>query len=680
MHLNGLNSLTHLNLTNNKITDISDLNGLNSLTFLGLLKNKITNVSFLNKLDALESLFLNDNQITDISLNFLRSFPNLTSLSISKNPIKNIPTDIFNKWGNVLKSVRDYLEGIENGATNNTHVKALFIGNGGVGKTQVAKRLVEESAYIFNTQHSSTHAIVRLQKRLKGLDFSFWDFAGQEMYHATHRLFMKTRAIFILVWDIDSEAAPYHTWEGTPYENRKLDYWLAYATHFAPQNPILIVQNKVDTQPQSGILAQAQKSWKEKYPNIVDFIQVSARTGYNFDVLADWLPAMFEEDEALRTQLLQPIPTTWATARQAIHNLQAQGTQLLSLTDFAELLGDDSPRMDTILSFFHDTGILYHRPGYFNSQVILDQAWIIHAVYRLLNRGDVYIKRKKLHENGRVSYEQLVKLWDTHTDRDRELFIDFMLSAELCIETTPKKTRGMPLQERTFLMPHLLPTEKPLEVIEYWEEHCNMQQLTPRVLSYGFLPGIFMQLFIVRAYRFAPSTAHTWQQGILLQTDAGNAIVEADYSKKKITIRATSEHLTEKIVEELHDIQHEEKKDTRYLHSQSRSNMPNALRENETFLRGLAALRAASPSYKQVRELVENNQLEKALGILEKWYQNQGDTDNWNSVTTLQSSLQALKTKDIRGTEGHDNLNIERNKIRESILTLITDTENQHNK
>ena len=78
--LQGLTSLTDLDLSINQITDISFLQGLTALTNLDLSENQITDISFLQGLTALTNLELGDNQITDISS--LQGLTALTNLDL----------------------------------------------------------------------------------------------------------------------------------------------------------------------------------------------------------------------------------------------------------------------------------------------------------------------------------------------------------------------------------------------------------------------------------------------------------------------------------------------------------------------------------------------------------------------------------------------------------------------
>ncbi len=86
--LSSLKSLTNLNLSHNQIRDISPLGGLTNLRRLELGLNQVSDISALSGLTNLRQLSLNSNPISDISP--LSSLKNLTSLNLSGNPISDI--------------------------------------------------------------------------------------------------------------------------------------------------------------------------------------------------------------------------------------------------------------------------------------------------------------------------------------------------------------------------------------------------------------------------------------------------------------------------------------------------------------------------------------------------------------------------------------------------------------
>lgn len=73
-----------------------------------------------------------------------------------------------------------------------------------------------------------------------------WDFGGQDIYHGTHALFMRTRAVFLLVWTPVSEQGD-HEHGGMVFRNRPLPYWLEYIRYLGgDRSPVILVQNQCD--------------------------------------------------------------------------------------------------------------------------------------------------------------------------------------------------------------------------------------------------------------------------------------------------------------------------------------------------------------------------------------------------------------------------------------------------
>ena len=86
--LSALTNLTYLNLNYNQITDITGLSALTNLTYLSLSANPITDITGLSALTNLTYLDLSANQITDIT--GLSALTNLTDLNLFGNQITDI--------------------------------------------------------------------------------------------------------------------------------------------------------------------------------------------------------------------------------------------------------------------------------------------------------------------------------------------------------------------------------------------------------------------------------------------------------------------------------------------------------------------------------------------------------------------------------------------------------------
>jgi len=109
-------------------------------------------------------------------------------------------------------------------AVNDT-LKVIFVGMANAGKTSIIKRLIEGDAAKLPKRDERTIGIningwapfnvdgelfgiqgkeknKRKESDHMDLKFSLWDFAGQNVYHATHQLFFSARSLYVLVWDM----------------------------------------------------------------------------------------------------------------------------------------------------------------------------------------------------------------------------------------------------------------------------------------------------------------------------------------------------------------------------------------------------------------------------------------------------------------------------------------------
>ena len=113
--------------------------------------------------------------------------------------------------------------------------KFLIIGEGGAGKTSLAKKIENEN-YQLNLDEESTKGIDVIQWKFpltNGKDFrvNIWDFGGQEIYHQTHQFFLTKRSLYALVAD-------------SRKENTNFYWWLKVAELLSDNSPVLIIKNE----------------------------------------------------------------------------------------------------------------------------------------------------------------------------------------------------------------------------------------------------------------------------------------------------------------------------------------------------------------------------------------------------------------------------------------------------
>jgi internalin A len=264
----------------------------------------------------------------------------------------------------------------------------MVLGNGRVGKTQICRRLRGED---YDPEVESTHGIMVSNASLLQLigdeltRLQLWDFGGQDIYHGTHALFMRTRAIFLLVWAPEMEVAAEHEYRGMIFRNYPLPYWLDYVRHLSgTDSPVVIVQARCD-RPEDEKLR----------PPVVDAALAGFpfRKSLHYSALKDRGRAALEEALREAVAWLREHQGTaligWGRLRvqrrlealrdadQAVPPEQRQ-YRTLSQAHFRQICaeGDDvisSP--EHLLDYLHNAGVVFYRKGLFHDQIILDQEY-----------------------------------------------------------------------------------------------------------------------------------------------------------------------------------------------------------------------------------------------------------------------------------------------------------------
>lgn len=527
--------------------------GFPRLACLYLNNNRLSTFEPISSLPALDTLHLNNNQMKSFTAGHLRKIPNVQLLKLDNNPLPSaLQASIGGNFGERLQGLQAYHRDLAKGAGLDNEYKVLLIGNGGVGKTCLVEKLTTGK---FREKWESTDGIsLRQYEKLEGYVLNLWDFGGQDIYHATHRLFMQSRAIYLVLWDPKTEADPSTGREEggqvQEWDNQPLSYWLDYVQHFGEGSPAIVVQTKMK---QFGKQVHPnQANLREKYDKAfsLDFLHIDSRpddpheNGFRklLGAVEDAIHSLKQDDS---------IPLNWMSLRQAIRqkqeNLKALEDKTLSLQDYLELAAGaniDIENPMNALRWLTESGVVFYQKGLFRDRIILDQKWFIDAVYAVLKRGgEVNVYNHFLEKKGRFTGKDLAEIaWPKNTPAEQELFLKFMLSCELCFEITEREEenwRHVPFEEREFLAPELLGNKKPpiVDVVEdYWEKDEMRRVLYVRY-RHNFLHRGVIQRFIVRTHKLA-KVADIWRNGILLKENKENVIVESPAGRDEILLKA----------------------------------------------------------------------------------------------------------------------------------------------
>ncbi|MEZ5386681.1 MAG: COR domain-containing protein [Prosthecobacter sp.] len=384
---------------------------------------------------------------------------------------KVLPDELFGE-GVDYNSAPNVLAHFERARTLDHEIKVILLGNGRAGKSSLARRL---SAGTFDPNEVTTHGI-----RLWSFPLEFspvdephasakatvnvWDFAGQDLYHHTHRLFFQNKAIFLVC---DTAAGPGASPEGDGQDddllpkgwdvNRNLLYWreqieaLGSSPGMDGPPPLLVIRTKADRDHEAPA-GQRKKEFITKCGEALqglELIDFGAESGEGLEALqtaikkavADVLGARgkreIREDalavkdqlRALMQQNANEFRTAEAEDRPAqppFPTLTRDAFHALVKQHCAGTIYDQKP--DTLLQQWHWTGFLYYQPRYL-PEIVLDQRWVIQGIYSGLDRERSW--KRLLAKGGRFTAEDLAQwAWNDagYSAAHQALFLQFMKS------------------------------------------------------------------------------------------------------------------------------------------------------------------------------------------------------------------------------------------------------------
>ena len=341
-----------------------------------------------------------------------------------------VPAEILSKndySDNCLRRLRAHFADLTGDDVAVGDVKLMILGNGRVGKTQICRRLRGES---FDEAVSSTHGIkvssvpLALQISDAPVTLKIWDFGGQDIYHGTHALFLKSRAVFPLVWTPKSEAEPFHTHGGFTFRNQPLAYWLAYVRTFGgARSPVLVIQSQCD-RPEDERDAPLPPGALDGF-GYKKVLHYSAKgDGTHPRGHAALEETLLDAVQWMRgNQGVAKIGPGRAAVKEALEAKLAAGQRLISYQGYLDLCAEvertgqgriSDPAL--LLDYLHNTGTVFYRQGLFGDQIILDQAWALEAVYAVFDRASQTFKKIE-RNHGRFRRSELAEwVWEADPD------------------------------------------------------------------------------------------------------------------------------------------------------------------------------------------------------------------------------------------------------------------------
>ncbi len=522
----GLTQLQTLYCWGTQVNKLDPIAGLTQLKTLFCSHTKVSNLEPIAGLTLLKTLNCGGTQIQTIP-EWLVNLPNINDLKISGPNISNIPNELLSKaYGdNCLDRLRAHFKDLAKGSDPLTDVKLLIIGNGQIGKTQICRRLRDEE---FDKSVRSTHGIEvhtidlpMRQASMEGIETArlhLWDFGGQDLYHGTHRLFLKSRSVFMIGWTPKSEDNKTHTVDGMTFRNHRLPYWVeSVRLNAGNQQPLILVQNQCDKPEDEEPVPPVARDILKKFKNGSKPVHYSAMV-HDSDQFAMLLR---ELRNAVQNQWKEHGVPKIGKGRMRVKNkieeLQKANKNVrqrtMTLAEFDALcqFEGDVYSSAMLLEYLDAAGVVIYRPDLFEDRIILDHGWAFQAIYAVMDRERTY--REILRDGGVFVQSELAKtVWAQYPEADQELFLKLMQSCGICF--IYREAEILPGRETEYLAPDLLPGREAVadELDRDWNHFDEPTQRFEVILPF-LHPGL-MRGLICRVGREAKAIPTYWKDGI----------------------------------------------------------------------------------------------------------------------------------------------------------------------
>jgi internalin A len=384
--LKDLPNLQTLDCWRTQVSDLAPLKDLPNLQTLNCSDTQVSDLAPLKDLPNLQTLYCSGCRLSSIPERFWMK-SSLTKAVLYETHIPNIPAEVLSQDAreNCLDSLRAHLRDLDAGPESMPDVKLMVLGNGRVGKTQICRRLRGED---YDDKVESTHGIIVTSAPLPrpgGGDaarLQIWDFGGQDIYHGTHALFMRSRAIFAAVWIPEAEKIAEHRHGGFLFRNQPLGYWLEYIRHFGgADGPTVIVQTRCDQAEDEEVRPPVSDETLGAFKPAPKILHYSALNDRGRPSLDD---ALCQAVERLRDKEgVAVIGKGRAHVKRQIEQMRDADAakpplerehRTIGYDRFLELCREANGVSDPaqLLAYLHNAGTVFYRKGLFEDRIIID--------------------------------------------------------------------------------------------------------------------------------------------------------------------------------------------------------------------------------------------------------------------------------------------------------------------
>jgi Leucine-rich repeat (LRR) protein/GTPase SAR1 family protein len=421
----------------------------------------------------------------------------LEQLQVEGNPELNTPPSEVVAKG--TKKILEYLFDLQNGSRPNFSTNVMFVGGGGTGKTTLRECLLcGREGRSLKEELKMTEGMdvcewtIPGKGKLKPVNASVWDFAGQDMAQHINPLFFSKRSVFVQVWSARFGI-----------RHAGMDDWLQMLSARVPKSPVIVVATHTDHYP-----ARVNEAhFKRKYPQIVKFVSANGYDGKGVPELKELLLKVAHD----QTYMGELVPNSWVSLRHSLVEMR-KAKKVLKWEEFqkeaikcgvgdkktdkqhgdkggllhrpaaieteeekADSDGAREPAIRRALEYLHNTAAVINFPTAKLRDIVITQPnFLTQALTQI-----IVPRHSHLVEAGVLRRSNARKLWQevlgstagsTDDQRKEDLCEQlFLIMWELCLAYPAFSTQNAQ-ESDFFVIPALLPIDAfPAARAEYWE-------------------------------------------------------------------------------------------------------------------------------------------------------------------------------------------------------------------
>jgi len=442
---------------------------------------------------------------------------------------------IRDKWIERLKRV--ILNSATHGIEVNTHIWNSSILNQFQSKNLEATHNENRNE---NEKKEDKHEKEEMKHKDNQVEFSTWDFAGQNDYYNTHHYFLSNRSIFLVLYRMDKGIKGLES----------LDFWLKSLSSHLNQNycddngkpfySIIIVGTFLDSIINDNQNGEDRNLRQTKIMEIYDknglksppfYFEVSCSTLENIDELRE----IIFNISLSHSYMGENVPIGYLSIEKSIYELRKlkQNHPIIEIQELIDHVQSqyqsqsfefDIEFVKRSLKLLHEWGICiyFDKPNELSNIIVLDPQHFTKSILGDLFRADESIR--KLRVNGIIDYSQLNNIWngptnliDTYLSLLQKFEVCFLLEDQQKGNESKKKSEN----QKKLIIPNLLFEDK-TKIIEEklekkWAKTIPRGEIEiERIFSFNQVPSEMVSRLLVRFHdRIVDNII--WRRGVLLK-------------------------------------------------------------------------------------------------------------------------------------------------------------------